>query len=180
VNSFTRIQWFQPTPGIFDVLVNLLWAVLHVHRGSINSAGSLAHWFSTVLDRKRLSSPQLDFHTLRSSPFQILDGLLLACWSVGLNKRGCPYFASFSASEPSPGGLIAVAADIICSYANPGDPSPHPLPVRKRLPTKSKKRHLDSRTPPRSSVISSMYKNYLPRFPVAIGDRSRISLGPSR
>ena len=120
------------------MLVNLLWAVLHVHRGSINSAGSLAHWFSTVLDRKRLSSPQFDFHTLRNSPFQVLDGLLLACWSVGLNKCGCPYFASFSASKLSPCGLITVAADIINSYANPGDPSLHPLPVRNGFQQRAK------------------------------------------
>ena len=78
VNFFTWIQCFQLAPGLFHILMNLLWALPHVHRGSVNSTGSLAYWFS-VLDRKRLSSSQLDFHTLRSSLFQILEGLLLTC-----------------------------------------------------------------------------------------------------
>lgn len=128
VNSFTRIQCFQLAPGLFHMLMNLLWAVLHVHRGSINSTGSLAYWFS-VLDRKRLSSSQPDFHTLRSSLFQILDGLLLACWNVQLKKHGYPNLASFAASEPSPGQLREIATDIITSYAKPDDTSP-PAPPR--------------------------------------------------
>ena len=128
VNSFTRIQCFQLAPGLFHMLMNLLWAILHVHRGSIHSAGSLAYWFS-VLDRKRLSSPQPDFHTLRSSLFQILDGLLLTCWSTELKKRGHQDFTSFSASGFSPDELREIATHIVSVYANPDDPSP-PLPPR--------------------------------------------------
>ena len=133
VNSFTRIQCFQLAPGLFHMLMNLLWAILHVHRGSINCTGSLAYWFS-VLDRKRLSSPQPDFHTLRSSLFQILDGLLLACWTTELNKRGHPSFASFAASQPSPGELHEIATEIVSSYAKPDDTSPPPPPRTKKAP----------------------------------------------
>jgi len=115
-----------------------LWAVLHVHRGSINCAGSLAYWFS-VLDRKRLSSPQPDFHTLRSSLFQILDGLLLACWSTELKKRGHQDFDSFSTSEPSPNELVKIATHIIHSYANPDDTSPPPPPRTKKAPDQNQK-----------------------------------------
>ena len=126
VNSFTRIQCFQLAPGLFHMLMNLLWALLHVHRGSINSTGSLAYWFS-VLDRKRLSSSQPDFHTLRSSLFQILEGLLLTCWNVESNKRGYLSLTSFAASQPSPDKLREIATDIVSLYANPDDGSP-PLP----------------------------------------------------
>ena len=138
VNSFTRIQCFQLAPGLFHMLMNLLWAVLHIHRGSINCAGSLAYWFS-VLDRKRLSSPQPDFHTLRSSLFQILDGLLLACWRIELNKREHQDFASFSASQPSPDELIEIATEIIRLYANPDDTSPPPLLRAKKVPNQDQK-----------------------------------------
>ena len=117
------------------MLMNLLWAILHVHRGSINSTGSLAYWFST-LDRKRLSSPQPDFHTLRSSLFQILDGLLLACWDIELKKRGHPSFASFAASDPSPDELRRIATDIIGSYAKPDDAFPTPPPRTKNTPNR--------------------------------------------
>jgi hypothetical protein len=130
VNPFTRIQCFQLAPGLFHMLMNLLWAVLHVHWGSVNSTGSLAYWFS-VLDRKRLSSQQPDFHTLRSSLFQILDGLLLACWATELKKRGHPDLASFAATQPSPEELRTIATKIVGSYAKPHEP---PLP-----PTRSKK-----------------------------------------
>ena len=123
VNPFTRIQCFQLAPGLFHMLMNLLWAVLHVHRGSINSTGSLAYWFS-VLDRRRLSSPQPDFHTLRSSLFQILDGLLLACWSTELKKRGYTDFSSFAISHPPIDQLLDMATSITATYAKPDDASP--------------------------------------------------------
>ena len=138
MNPFTRIQCFQLAPGLFHMLMNLLWAVLHVHRGSINSTGSLAYWFS-VLDRKRLSSPQPDFHTLRSSLFQILDGLLLACWDVELKKHGHPDFASFATSNPSPDELREIATNIIGSYAKPDDASPPPPPRKKKTPNQKDK-----------------------------------------
>ena len=138
VNSFTRIQCFQLAPGLFHMLMNLLWAILHVHRGSINSTGSLTYWFS-VLDRKRLSSPQPDFHTLRSSLFQILDGLLLACWTTELNKRGHPNFTSFAASQPSPDELRDIASDIVGSYAKPDDASLPPPPHTKKAPDQNEK-----------------------------------------
>ena len=118
VNPFTRIQCFQLAPGLFHMLMNLLWAVLHVHRGSNNTTGSLAYWFS-ILDRKRLSSPQPDFHTLRSSLFQILDGLLLACWTIGLRKHAYPNSSSFAASQPPTHQLHDIAASIISIYAKP-------------------------------------------------------------
>ena len=138
VNSFTRIQCFQLAPGLFHMLMNLLWAVLHVHRGSINSTGSLAYWFS-ILDRKRLSSPQPDFHTLCSSLFQILDGLLLVCWSVESIKRGHPDFASFGASQPSLDELREIATDIISLYGKPDDASPPPPPRKKDAPKQKEK-----------------------------------------
>jgi len=170
-NSFTRIQCFQLAPGLFHMLMNLLWAVLHVHRGSINCAGSLAYWFS-VLDRKRLSSPQPDFHTLRSSLSQILDGLLLACWSVELNKRGHPDFASFSASQPSPDELIEMAMDIISLYANPDDTSPPPPPRTKKTADKEQK------TASRFKNITALTRDllYVQELSAAIssGDRGRI------
>ena len=140
MSSFTRIQFFKLAPGLFHMLRDLLWAVLHVHRGSINYTSSFAYWFF-VLDRKRLSSSQPDFHTFRSSLIQILDGFLLACWIIELNKQRYPEFASFSTSRSPPDELVKIATDIINLYTNPDDTSSPPPPHTKRCPTKSKRRY---------------------------------------
>jgi hypothetical protein len=138
VNSFTRLQCFQLAPGLFHMLMNLLWAILHIHRGSINCTGSLAYWFS-ILDRKCLSSPQPDFHTLRSSLFQILDGLLLACWDIELKKHGYSDITSFAKSEPPPDELNNIAMNILSLYAHPDDASPPPPPRTKKASNKKQK-----------------------------------------
>ncbi|KAG1743070.1 hypothetical protein EDB19DRAFT_1827464 [Suillus lakei] len=53
VNSFTRLQFIQLGFGLFHLCLNLVWALLHVHRGSVHQIGSLSYFF-TLLDRMHM------------------------------------------------------------------------------------------------------------------------------
>ena len=121
VNPFTRLQFLQLSPGLFHLGMNLIWVLLHVHRGSINQPGSLAYFFA-LLDRSRLSCEHPDYHALLSTFFQILKGIILNAWRV---ECGAASLASFASSEPSPAQLLGLADKILQLHAMP--PSEPPL-----------------------------------------------------
>ena len=79
VNPFTRVQCFQLGFGLFHLCLNLIWALLHVHRGHINRVGSLSHWFA-ILEKTRLGNAHPNYHSLLAAFMQILDGLILDAW----------------------------------------------------------------------------------------------------
>ena len=66
VNPFTRLQFLHLGFGLFHLTVNLIWALLHIHRGSIHKIGSLSYFFA-VLDRTRLGCEHPDYHALLST-----------------------------------------------------------------------------------------------------------------
>ena len=76
VNLFTRLQTLQLGFGLFHLCMNLIWALLHVHRGSIHQVGSLSYFF-TLLDWTRLGCNHPDYHTLLAMLLQILWGIIL-------------------------------------------------------------------------------------------------------
>jgi hypothetical protein len=133
VNPFTRAQCFQLAIGLFHLCLNLVWALLHVHRGHINSQGSLSHWFA-VLEKTRLGAQHPDYHSLLSALMQILDGLILNAWRV---QCGFPSLAQFVKSNPKPEDLLSIAEKILMEHA-----TPIPLPAEKTKagpdPTKDK------------------------------------------
>ncbi|KAF7337280.1 hypothetical protein MSAN_02280500 [Mycena sanguinolenta] len=115
LNAWSRREVFQLGFGLFHLCLNLVWAVLHVHRGSINQIGSLAYFFA-LMEKARLGNDQPDYHTLLAALTQILEGLLLNAW-----RRECGFdsFKAFAESKPSPEQLRNIAARILTDYATP-------------------------------------------------------------
>ncbi|KAJ7704876.1 hypothetical protein B0H17DRAFT_920817 [Mycena rosella] len=61
VNAWNRREIFQLGFGLFHLCLNLVWAILHVHRGHINHVGSLAYFFA-LMEKARLGNDQPDYH----------------------------------------------------------------------------------------------------------------------
>ncbi|KAJ7792006.1 hypothetical protein B0H14DRAFT_2395161, partial [Mycena olivaceomarginata] len=85
---------------------SVVWAILHVHRSSMNDAGSLAY-FVLLMEKVRLGNDQPDYHTLLAALMQVLDGLLLNAW---IRECGFPSLKLFAQSEPSCEKLREIAA----------------------------------------------------------------------
>ncbi|KAG6906553.1 hypothetical protein DXG01_013220 [Tephrocybe rancida] len=63
---------FQLAFGIFHLIMNLIWSITNVHRGSLEQLGSLTHLFS-ILEKAQLGGEHPDFHTLLAALTQILN-----------------------------------------------------------------------------------------------------------
>ncbi|KAJ7689211.1 hypothetical protein B0H14DRAFT_3668009 [Mycena olivaceomarginata] len=109
VNAWARRDIFQLGFGLFHLCLNLVWAILHTYRGSINELGSLAYFFA-LMEKKLLSNDQPDYHSLVAALTQILHGLLLNAWS-----RECRFssFKLFADSKPNPATLRNIALRIL-------------------------------------------------------------------
>ncbi|KAG9310626.1 hypothetical protein JVU11DRAFT_9194 [Chiua virens] len=112
INPFTRLQIIQLCFGLFHLCMNLIWALLHVHRGSIHQVGSLFYFFA-LLDRTRLGCEHPDYHTLWATLLQILRGIILNAWKVECGRASLGAFAS---SNPSPDKLVKIADQIIFNH----------------------------------------------------------------
>ncbi|KII92676.1 hypothetical protein PLICRDRAFT_102450 [Plicaturopsis crispa FD-325 SS-3] len=117
VNPFTRLEVFQQAFGLFHLCLNLIWALLHVHRGSLKQLGSLTYFFA-LLDKARLGCEHPDYHTLLAALMQILHGIILSAWK---DECGHATFEAFSASKPSVEDLLSIAQTILNKYATPMD-----------------------------------------------------------
>ncbi|KAJ7740399.1 hypothetical protein B0H16DRAFT_1324510 [Mycena metata] len=115
LNPFLRAQIWQLGIGLFHLCLNLIWGILHVHRGHASIDGSLSHLF-VILEKTRLGSPHPDYHSLLAALMQILDGLLLDAWRL---ECGFPTLAAFAASNPSPQKLLELADTILFNHATP-------------------------------------------------------------
>jgi hypothetical protein len=134
---------------LFHLCLNLVWALLHVHRGSLGDAGSLTYFFA-LLEKTRLGNEHPDYHTLLAALTQIFDGLILNAW-----RTQCRYasLSEFAASNPSAEDLLMMAETIIQEYAIPlkentekdrtecqaddsadEEPLPRPAPRKRRKP----------------------------------------------
>ncbi|KAH9018497.1 hypothetical protein EDB85DRAFT_1873683 [Lactarius pseudohatsudake] len=112
---WTRHEVFQLGFGLFHLCLNLVWALLHVHRGSLDQTGSLAYFFA-LLEKTRLGGDHPDYHTLLSVLTQILDGILLNAWRT---ESGYSDLAEFAGTEPSAEELLGLADKILCRHATP-------------------------------------------------------------
>ena len=63
VNTWERREVFQLSFGLFHLCLNLVWALLHIHRGSLAEPGSLTYFFA-LLDKTHLGGEHPDYHTL--------------------------------------------------------------------------------------------------------------------
>ncbi|KAJ7814577.1 hypothetical protein B0H13DRAFT_1664692 [Mycena leptocephala] len=115
VNAWERREIFQLGFGLFHLCLNLVWAILHVHRGSVKEEGSLSYFF-LLMEKARLGNDQPDYHTLLAALMQVLDGLLLNAW---MRECGFPTLKSFAKSRPTPEILCEIAARIVTDYATP-------------------------------------------------------------
>jgi hypothetical protein len=115
INPFTQFQFIQLRFGLFHLCLNLVWALLHVHRGSIHQVGTLSYFFA-LLDRTRLGCEHPDYHTLLSTLLQIIRGIILNCWKV---ECGFGSLAAFASSEPTTDDLLNIADTILLNHATP-------------------------------------------------------------
>ena len=118
--------------------MNLIWALLQTHRGSIQQLGSLSHFFA-ILEKVRLGSDRPDYHTLLAALTQILEGLTLNAWRTECAKDGHATLNDFAQSDPTPEEVIKLAHTIIAKYAVPDENLPlTTTPKCKEAPLKSK------------------------------------------
>ena len=78
---FEQCLIFQISLGLFHLVMNLIWALLATHCGTIDKIGSLSYFFA-LLEKARLGAEHPDFHTLKAALLQILEGLLLNAWHL--------------------------------------------------------------------------------------------------
>jgi hypothetical protein len=114
LTPWTCWEIFQLGFGVFHLIMNLIWALLHTYRGTLSQSGSLSHLFS-VLEKVQLNADHPDFHTLLGALTQILDGLILNVWH---DISGFSSFDAFVASNPTPSALLDFA-HILQKYATP-------------------------------------------------------------
>jgi hypothetical protein len=115
--AWEQHEVFQLGFGLFHLCLNLVWALLHVHRGVLGDPGSLMRFFA-LLNNTRLGSDHPDYHTLLAALTQIFDGLILNAWR---QECGHKTFAGFVPSQPSPKRLWEIASTIILKHATPLD-----------------------------------------------------------
>ncbi|KAF8180971.1 hypothetical protein K438DRAFT_1550368, partial [Mycena galopus ATCC 62051] len=110
-----RREIFQLGFGLFHLCLNLVWAILHVHRGKINEVSGLSYFFA-LMEKVRLGNEQPDYHWLVAALNQIFDGLLLNAW---LRECASASIEAFAESKPTPEMLREIASHILSDYATP-------------------------------------------------------------
>lgn len=128
VNAYERRELFLLGFGVFHLVMNFIWILLHNHRGTITEHGSLSHYFS-LLEKARLGNERPDYHTPLAALTQILEGLILNAWH---SECGYPSLEAFAASNPTPDDILRIAQDIIHKYATPPKSSPRTEAPSKR------------------------------------------------
>ncbi|KII83170.1 hypothetical protein PLICRDRAFT_77559, partial [Plicaturopsis crispa FD-325 SS-3] len=103
----------QLGPGIFHTIMNWIWRLLAIHRGSLHQIGSLTYLFD-LISKVRLGGDKPDYHALLSALTQIFDGLILNAW-----RRECGNLHTYAATHPTPEALRAMARQILLKYATP-------------------------------------------------------------
>ena len=115
LNPWTRRECLVLGFGLFHLCMNLIWALLHVHRGSLAATGSLSYFF-TLMDKKWLNAEHPDYHTLLSALTQILDGILLNAWQ---HESGHQDLANYAATKPTAENLLEMASKILSTHGSP-------------------------------------------------------------
>ena len=154
VSAWEQCENFQLDFGIFHLVMNLIWSILSVHRGTVQQAGSLAYFFS-IMEKTRLGSDHPDYHTLLTTITQILEGLILNAW-----RQECGQLHEFVATSPTPESILHKAQEITQKYTVPKrtfPPSNPKIPLKdldmneKNPNTSSSESEAESDTEPRTS-----------------------------
>jgi hypothetical protein len=107
LDPWARRDIFQLGFGLFHLCMNLIWALLHIHRGSLHQTGSLAYFFA-LMEKARLGADHPDYHTLLAALTQILDGVILSAWMDEVGN-----LATFAGTKPSAQDLHLHAQNIL-------------------------------------------------------------------
>ena len=99
-DPWARHDIFQLGFGLFHLCMNLIWTLLHVHRGSLRQTGSLTYFFA-LMEKARLGADHPDYHTLLAALTQVLEGVILAAWLDELGN-----LADFAKTNPSAQDLL--------------------------------------------------------------------------
>ena len=113
VNSWARREIFQLGFGLFHLCLNLTWALLHVHRGSLQQTGSLTFFFS-LMEKTRLGAEHPDYHTLLAALTQILHGVIMNGWRTEVGDLD-----DFAKTKPTPQSLLRHAENVLTNCATP-------------------------------------------------------------
>lgn len=106
-----RLAHLQLAPGMFHVLLNLLWAILKIHRGTDADDGSLQFYIS-LLTKSRLNSDHPDYNTTRSFFNQVLFGHIMLYWTTETGMS----LVELANSKPTSLKLREYAARIISKH----------------------------------------------------------------
>jgi hypothetical protein len=117
LNNYHRRLVFQPGMGPFHAALNLAWALLSIHRGTLAQKGSLTWWFA-ILEKTRLGQQKPDYHTLYATLIQILEGVVLCAWAE-LCKLDDTTIEEYAASTPTAEDLHAKAGTLLAEYLMP-------------------------------------------------------------
>ena len=107
LDPWSRRDVLQLGFGLFHLCMNLIWALLHVHCGSLKQIGSLTYFFA-LMEKARLGAEHPDYHTLLAALTQILEGVILNAWIDELGD-----LASFAKTKPSAQDLLFRAQSIL-------------------------------------------------------------------
>lgn len=107
VDPWARRDAFQLGFGLFHLCMNLIWALLHTHRGSLNQIGSLTYFFA-LMEKARLGADHPDYHTLLAALTQILEGIILNAWRDKLGNLN-----DYAMTNPSACDLLLHAKNIL-------------------------------------------------------------------
>ena len=127
MSAWERCELFQLAFGVFHLVMNLIWSILSVHRGTVQQAGSLAYFFS-IMEKTQLGSDHPDYHTLLTAITQILKGLVLNAW-----QQECGQLHAFAATNPTPESILQKAQEITQKYMVPKRTFP---PSNPKIPLK--------------------------------------------
>ena len=107
LDPWSRRDVFQLGFGLFHLCMNLIWALLHIHRGSLHQTGSLTYFFA-LMEKARLGADHPDYHTLLAALTQVLEGIILGAWLDDLGDLG-----NFAKTRPSAQDLLLRAQGIL-------------------------------------------------------------------
>ena len=126
--------------GTFHLLMNLIWALLNVHHGTISEHGLLTYYFN-ILEKVCLASEKPNFHTLLTALRQILEGLIFNAWC---EECGQLSLSEFAKANPKPEDIISIAQHIIKKYATPTSDIPKSDAPKKAKKSKKSKTSTNS------------------------------------
>jgi hypothetical protein len=129
IDAWERREVFQLAFGTFHLVMNLMNAILQMHRGTLQQIGTFTYFF-TVLEKTRLNSEHPDFHTLLATFTQIVEGLILNAWRLECRSSSLNGFAE---SNPSAESIFENARKIFEKYTTP---EPIFAPVNPKAPFK--------------------------------------------